>query len=70
MTANRELIVRIDAKASSAKGAGSVLVYRLGSHIEIVATEENGGDAAVLVSEEQALALARAVAAALPNASR
>jgi len=35
----RELIVRIDGKGSD-EGAASVLANRLGSKIEIVATEE------------------------------
>jgi hypothetical protein len=60
---SRELLVRVDGAGSDA-GSATVLAYRVGSRIEIVATEEGDGDAAVLLSASDALALARALVAA------
>jgi len=49
------------------EGDAWLLVYRLGSQIEITVTEEKGGDSSVLLSKEQARELARAITAALDN---
>ena len=59
----RELIARVDG--TSGEGAGSVLLYRFGSEIEVVVTEEQGADAVVFLSEKDAAILARALARSL-----
>ena len=60
----RKPIALIGGKGSD-DGTASVLVYRLGTSIEIVATEEGAGDAAVFLTEAQAKELVRALTAAL-----
>lgn len=49
------------------QGGAWLLVYRVGSQIEMTVTEEKGGDSSVLLSKEQARELARALTAALDN---
>jgi hypothetical protein len=49
------------------EGDAWLLVYRVGSQIEMTVTEEKGGDSSVLLSKEQARELARALTAALDN---
>ena len=64
---NRELVVRVDGTGPDS-GRASVFVYRLGSQIEIVATEEHNGDASVLLSEASARVLLRSLMAVLGDA--
>ena len=62
----RELIVRVDGKpVETEEDSASVLVYRNGEGIEVVATVEDMTDAAVFLSNEKAIALAEAILKAL-----
>ena len=63
----RESILTLTGPAVEEEGDAWLLVYRLGSQIEITVTEEKGGDSSVLLSKEQARELARALTAALDN---
>jgi hypothetical protein len=62
---SRELVVSLTGLSVEEKGDAHLLVYRLGSQIEIVVIEENGADASVLLFEEQARAIASALRANL-----
>jgi hypothetical protein len=63
----RESILTLTGPAVEVEGDAWLLVYRVGSQIEITVTEEKGGDSSVLLSKEQARELARAITAALDN---
>jgi len=60
----RILIVRLDGEDLDGD-ASSLLLYRLESTVEVVATEEHGADAVVVLSREQARNLARSLTAAI-----
>jgi hypothetical protein len=62
---SREPIVSLTGPSGEEEGAAHLLVYRLGSQIEILVTEENGADSSVLLSEEQARKLGSALTANL-----
>jgi len=62
---DRQLIIRLDGWDLDGSEAASLLVYRLDRKVEVVATERQGADASVMLSEAQALELARALTAVL-----
>jgi hypothetical protein len=62
---SREPIISLAGPSGEEEGDAHLLVYRLGSQIEMVVTEENGADSSVLLSEEQARELVCALTAAL-----
>ena len=57
---NRKLIIRLDGQNHDA-GNSSLLVYLLNGKLEVVASEEHGADAVVILSREQAQSLIRAL---------
>jgi hypothetical protein len=59
----RQPIASLAGQSSEGNGAASLLVYSLGSQIEIVIGEERGADASVLLSRDQAFELCGSVTA-------
>ena len=57
---DRTQILRLDGRDHDADPS-SLLVHGCGGEIEVVVTEERGADAVVVLSREQARALARAL---------
>jgi hypothetical protein len=62
---DRDPIVAIVGSAVEDDGAAHLLLYRLGSRIEIVVIEEEGADASMFLSEEQARELCSTLTTAL-----
>ena len=60
----RHLIIRLEGKDADGRAA-LLLVYRLDGAVEIVATEREGADAAVVLAREQAIMLGQALTIAL-----
>ena len=56
----RELVIKVDGKGVD-DDAGSILVYRLGDQVSLVATAEKNGDAEVILDKATAAALAEAL---------
>ena len=56
----RELVIKVECKGVDDDSA-SVLIYRLGDRVSLVATAERGGDAEVVLDKTTALALAEAL---------
>jgi len=64
---DRILIIRLDGNDLDG-GASSLLLYELEGAVEVVVTEEHGGDAVVVLSREQARDLARSLTMAIGEA--
>jgi hypothetical protein len=62
---DRQLIIQLDGRDLDRSEAASLLVYLPDRKVEVVATERQGADASVVLSEAQALELARALTVAL-----
>ena len=60
----RSLIIRLDGDDLD-RGASSLLLYEIEGSVEVVVTEEHGGDAVIVLSREQTRALARSLRVAL-----
>ena len=56
----RELVIRVDGRGVD-DDAGSILVYRLGEQVSMVATEEKNGDAEVILDKAATALLAEAL---------
>jgi len=56
----RELVIRVDGQGVD-DDAGSIVVYRLGDQVSLVATAEKSGDAEVILDKAAAIALAEAL---------
>jgi len=56
----RKLIITVDGRGVD-DDAGSILVYRYGENISLVATAEENGDAEVILDRAAAVALAEAL---------
>ena len=56
----RELVIRVDGRGVDGDG-GSILVYRSGDRVSLVATSEKNGDAEVILDKAAANALAEAL---------
>jgi hypothetical protein len=56
----RELVIRVDGQGVD-DDAGSIVVYRLGDQVSLVATAEKNGDAEVILDKAAAIALAEAL---------
>ena len=56
----RELVIRVDGRGVD-DDAGSILVYRLGDQVSLVATAEKNGDAEVILDKAATMALAEAL---------
>jgi hypothetical protein len=53
----RELIAKVEGRSVD-NDTGTVLVYRLGDQVSLVATAEKNGDAEIILSKAAAAALA------------
>jgi hypothetical protein len=60
----RITIDRVDGQSLNG-GVSVVLAYRFGQQVELVVTEEHGGEASVLLTHAQAEQLATAILASL-----
>jgi hypothetical protein len=56
----RELVIRVDGRGVD-EDAGSILVYRLGEQVFLVATAEKNGDAEVILDKAATALLAEAL---------
>lgn len=56
----REPVIRVDGRGVD-DDAGSILVYRVGDKVSLVATAEKGGDAEVILDRAATAALAEAL---------
>jgi hypothetical protein len=56
----RELVIRVDGRGVD-DDAGSIVIYRLGDQVSLVATAETNGDAEVILDKATASALAEAL---------
>ncbi len=56
----REFVVRVDGRGVD-DDAGTILVYRLGDQVSLVATAEKNGDAEVILDKAATSALAEAL---------
>ena len=56
----RELIAKVEGRGVD-NDAGTVLVYRLGDQVSLVATAEKNGDAEIILGKAAAAALAEAL---------
>jgi len=54
IAADRDLVIFIDATATSGEGIAFVSISRIGSDVETVTSEERGGDTSVLLSTKLA----------------
>ena len=57
---DRELVIRVDGKGVD-DDAGSILVYRFGDRVSLVATAEKNGDAEIILDKTAAAKLAEAL---------
>ncbi len=56
----REFVIRVDGRGVD-DDAGSILVYRVGDHVSLVATAEKNGDAEIILDKAAVIALAEAL---------
>jgi hypothetical protein len=63
----RQTMATLKGQSAEVDGNASLLAHKLDSQLEIVVSEENGTDAAMLLSKDQAHELAHALLTAVEN---